>query len=86
MMISGIRCLLAYVILPFVMPFLGFAPGVGPALGIVVGVVALASNVWSFRRFQRSGHRWRKPVMTLNVAVIGLLLVLLATDISQLVG
>lgn len=84
--ISGIRCLIAYILLPFVMPFLGLSPRVGPWLGIVIGVVAIAANVFSIRRFARSTHRLRKLVIGINVAVIGLLLVLLAIDLNAAVG
>lgn len=86
MVISGIRCVLAYVVFPFVVPLVGLADGVGPALGLVIGVVAIVANVISFRRFYRSGHRWRVPMMTIHVGVTGLLLVLLATDLSQLLA
>lgn len=86
MLVSGIRCAFAYVLLPFATPFLGLAPGVGPTLGIVVGLVAIGANVFSMRRFWRLRHPWRKPVTVLHVGVIGLLLVLLALDISRLVG
>ena len=51
--VSGIRCTLAYVVLPFVTPFLGLAPGVGPAIGIPIAVVAIVANVVSLRRFWR---------------------------------
>jgi hypothetical protein len=84
MVISGIRCLIAYVLLPFVTPFLGLAPGIGPGLGIVIGLVALASNGYSLNRFWRLRHRWRKPITLLHVSVIGLLLVLLAQDMAAL--
>lgn len=83
-LISGIRCTLAYIVLPFVIPFLGLAPMVGPWLGIAIGLTAIVANVFSIRRFLRSSHRLRKPVIALNVAVIGLLLVLLALDISAI--
>ncbi|MBW3667024.1 MAG: hypothetical protein KY394_05445 [Actinobacteria bacterium] len=86
MLISGIRCAFAYVLLPFATPFLGLAPGVGPALGMVVGLVAIAANLFSMRRFWRLRHPWRKPVTVLHVGVIGLLLVLLVFDISRLAG
>lgn len=86
MVISGIRCLLAYIVLPFVIPILGLAPSVGPWLGIVIGLVAIAANVYSIRRFSRSKHRWRKPVIALNVGVIGLLVVLLVLDVSALIS
>ena len=86
MLVSGIRCLLAYVVLPFVTPFLGLAPGVGPLLGIVIGGVAIAANLLSIRRFWLSNHRWRKPVIAINVIVIGLMVVLIGLDLAELVG
>lgn len=86
MVISGIRCVLAYVVLPFVTPFLGLAPGVGPVLGLVIGTVAIAANVFSIRRFWRADHRWRKPITVLHVGVIILLLVLMWFDLVELIG
>ena len=86
MLVSGIRCVLSYVILPFVTPFLGLAPGVGPILGIAIGTVAIAANVWSLNRFWKLKHRWRKPVTVLHVGVIALILVLIAMDIAELVA
>lgn len=85
MVVSGIRCLLTYVVLPFVTPLLGLAPGVGPTLGIVIGSAAIAANVWSLRRFWRIRHPWRRVVTVLHVAVIGLLVVLIALDVTDLV-
>lgn len=86
MLVSGVRCVLAYVVLPFVTPLLGLAPGVGPSLGIVIGSVAIAANVFSMRRFWRLDHPWRKPVTVLHVGVIAFLLVLISLDFLQLVG
>lgn len=84
MLVSGIRCVLAYVILPFVTPFLGLAPGVGPGLGIVIGGVAIAANLYSMRRFWVLRHPWRKPITALHIGVIVFLLVLMTIDVAQL--
>lgn len=86
MLVSGIRCVLAYVILPFVTPLLGIAPGVGPGLGIVIGTVAIAANLYSMRRFWVLRHPWRKPITALHIGVISFLLVLVTLDFTQLVG
>ncbi len=86
MLISAVRCTLTYVVLPFVTPFLGLAPGVGPGLGIGIGVVAIGANVYSLRRFWRVGHRLRRPITVLHVAVIAFLLVLIALDLRELLG
>ena len=85
-MIAGTRCLLTYIVFPWVLPLLGIARGIGPAIGIAVGVLAIVFNVLSIRRFATSKHAWRKPVIALNCAVIVGLLVLITTDIAELVG
>lgn len=86
MIVSGIRCALAYVILPFVTPFLGLAPAVGPGLGIAIGVVAIAANVFSMRRFWRIHHPWRKWISALHLGVIAFLALLMVLDSLALVG
>lgn len=84
--VSGIRCVLAYLILPFATPFIGLAPGVGAGFGLIIGVVAVVANLFSIRRFWRADHRWKVPVTVLHVCVIALLLFLAVRDIAELVG
>ena len=84
MLVSGIRCTLAYVIFPWLLPALGLASGVGPALGLAIGPVAIAFNVASIRRFHASDHRWKWSITVLNLTVIALLLVLFAMDVRDL--
>lgn len=84
--VSGLRCLLTYVVLPFVAPALGLAAGVGPVLGVAIGLVAIASNVLSIRRFWLADHRWRWGYTAVGGAIIVLLVVLLVGDLVALVG
>jgi hypothetical protein len=86
LMISGTRCLLTYIVLPWVLPLLGLARGVGPAVSLVVGLVAIGFNVLSIRRFQRSRYRWRLPLMVLNATVVVFLVFLVFTDTADLVS
>ena len=86
MVVSGIRCLLAYIVFPWLLPLFGVAKGMGPAVGLVVGVVAIGFNIASIRRFMRTGHRYRYWIATINVAVIGMLSVLIIRDVGELVG
>lgn len=85
-LISGIRCTLAYIVFPWILPILGVASDVGPVIGIVVGLVAIGFNVASIRRFWVADHRWKWWISAINVTVIGMLCVLLALDVSSLVG
>ena len=86
MVISGIRCVLAYVVFPWLLPVLGVTGGVGPGVGLVIGTVAIGFNVWSIVRFWRTDHRFKWIVIPINVAVIVLLLVLVGFDIADLTG
>lgn len=82
--ISAIRCTLTYVLVPFVFPLLGFGAGIGPAIGVPIGLAAIVANAMSIRRFHRADHRWKWPMTAINVAVIGLLVVLVVTDLADL--
>ncbi len=85
-LVSAVRCVLTYLVLPFIAPALGLATGVGPAIGIPIGAVAIACNVMTIRRFWAADHRWRWAYTALAVTVIALLLVLMVRDVATLVG
>ncbi len=83
-LVSAARCLLTYLILPFVAPAVGWASGVGPVIGIPLAAVAIVANVVSIRRFWLADHRWRWGYTAIGLSVIGLLVVLLAQDVVEL--
>jgi hypothetical protein len=83
-LISGIRCTLAYVVFPWLLPLVGLAGAVGPVIGLVIGVVAIGFNIASIRRFHGSDHRWKWPITAVNVSVIVLLMILAVEDIGAL--
>ena len=86
MVVSGTRCLLSYIVLPYLLPVLGWADLVGPALGLAISVVAIGFNVLSIRRLRQSDHRLKWPVGAINAAVIVLMGYLAAGDIIELAG
>ena len=84
--VSGFRCFLAYVLFPWLLPAAGIASGVGSGLGLAIGAVAIVFNALSIRRFQRSGHRWRWAIISLNSGIIVLLAILVVIDLNDLLG
>ena len=84
--VSGVRCFLAYVLFPWLLPAAGIASGVGSGLGLAIGGVAIVFNGLSIRRFQRSGHRFRWAITALNGGIIVLLAVLMVIDLNDLFG
>jgi hypothetical protein len=83
-LISGLRCLLGYVVLPILSPMLGAAAGAGPAIGLPIGIVALVFDVRGIRRFWLANHRWRWPITALYSVVIVLVMTLVISDIVHL--
>jgi hypothetical protein len=84
MLISATRCLLTYIVFPFVLPAVGFATGVGPLLGITIGLIAMVCDVFSVRRFHAVEHRWRWHFTAVAACVMTLLTVLLVQDVIHL--
>jgi hypothetical protein len=71
-LISAVRCTLAYVVFPFVAPILGLAAGIEGTIGLVIGIVAIIANVYSIRRYWGTDYRWKVPLSIINVGMIGL--------------
>jgi len=84
-MVATVRCLLMYIVFPFVLPAVGLASGVGPLIGIPISIVAIVAIVTIVRRFWRADHSKRWHYTVLGTAVVGFLCVLIAIDISELV-
>lgn len=80
------RCLLMYIILPFVLPLVGIAQGVGPYIAIPVGIVAIVSIVYSIRRFWRADHSKRWHYTVFGTIIIGFLVYLTIVDTVDLLS
>ena len=86
MIVSGTRCLLTYIVFPYLIPVLGLADLVGPAVGLTIGAVAIVFNGLSIRRFWRGNHRLKWMLSGVNVAVIVLMCYMAAGDVAELAG
>jgi hypothetical protein len=84
--VATVRCILMYLVFPFVLPALGIASGVGPAIGLAVNTAAIVCIVLSMRRFFRADHPKRWWYAALGGAVLVLLGVLAAVDVAELLG
>ncbi len=84
MFISAGRCLLMYIVFPFVLPAVGIARGVGPFIGVVIGVLAIFSIIYSIRRFWRANHSKRWHYTVFGLTIIGFLIFLAVRDIAAI--
>jgi hypothetical protein len=85
LMVATVRCLLMYIVFPFVLPAVGLSTGVGPLIGLPISAAAIVAIVMSIRRFWRADHSKRWHYTVLGTAVIGSLIVLVVLDLTELV-
>lgn len=85
-MVATVRCLLMYIVFPFVLPAIGVASGVGPWIGLPISLVAIVAIVMSIRRFWRADHSKRWHYTVLGTTVIAFLLVLVVQDVAEILG
>jgi hypothetical protein len=83
-LLSATRCLLSYLVLPILLPFLGLAKDVGPWIAIPIGVLALTFDVIGIRRFWLADHH-QKWLFSAIYAVVGaMVLTLLIVDVVSI--
>ena len=85
-MVATVRCLLMYIVFPFVLPAIGVASGVGPWIGLPISLLAIVAITMSIRRFWRADHSKRWHYTVLGTTVIGFLIYLVAKDLIELIG
>ena len=83
-LVSTVRCLLTYVLLPLLKPVIDLSGGVGPVFGLVIGAVSAAAIVYSMRRFWAANHRWRWGYTAVGGGILVLLAVQAVGDVAAL--
>lgn len=85
-LLAALRCTLQYVLLPFVLPWLGLVDGVPPWLTLALGALALLSLAFSVRRLWQLRHPRRWSYLALAGVVIAALLLFGALDLRTLLA
>lgn len=82
--VSGIRCLISYLLIPILVPILSISGWVAAPIGLALCAIALVNGIVSMRRFWRSDHKYRW-MYTGFMAVVFLILALgLVSDLGRL--
>lgn len=86
LLLSGTRCIVQYVLLPFVLPILGVAVGLSLWLSLLIDLVALTTLVVSLRRLWRTRAPGRGRYLPLALAMALAITVFLWYDVRLLVA
>lgn len=85
-MVAAVRCLIMYILLPFVLPAIGVAAGVGPWIGLPIAIGAIVAVTYSIRRFWRADHSKRWHYTVVGAAVIGFMIYEIVRDLAEILG
>lgn len=81
---SGVRCVLQYAILPFVLPLIGVAQGAAVEITLVINIIAIVSIILSIRRFWRINYNRKWSYTMVGGTALVLLTFFIVQDITQL--
>ncbi len=83
-MVSGIRCIITYLLIPVVAPIIGLSRAVSTPLVILLSVAAIVMGISGVRRFWIADHRLRWAYTAFIGVVVVLLVVGIVYDIASL--
>lgn len=86
LLLSALRCTLQYVLLPFVLPWIGVAASIPPWVTLVLGGLALASLTRNVRYLWRLHHARRWSYLALASIVAMALVLFMVMDLHNLLG
>ena len=81
---SGVRCVIMYVILPFVLPLIGIAGQFGVWIDLLINVVAIGAVIYSLRRFWTINYKRKWQYLPVALVALVLLVAFIGLDISTL--
>lgn len=84
LLFSGVRCIIMYVIMPFVLPIIGIAGTGATYLDIVINLVAIGAIIFSVRRFWQVDYKYKWQYLPVAIVALGLLVAFIALDFAAL--
>ena len=82
--VSAVRCLVTYLLLPVLVLLLSLAGWVAAPIGMALCAVAVVNGVVSLRRFWRADHRYRWMYTFFMTSVFAVLAIAVFSDLTRL--
>lgn len=81
---TGVRCILQYIVLPFILPVVGIAADSALPILLGINIFAVISMLYSVRRFWQINYRYKWHYLLMAVVILAALTAFIAVDISEL--
>jgi hypothetical protein len=82
---SGVRCILQYAVLPFVLPLVGIAAETATPILLIINLLAIVSIFYSLRRFWQIGYTYRWQYLGVALVALVILTVFITMDVRVLI-
>jgi hypothetical protein len=83
-LVSAVRCMVTYVLIPFGVPVLHVLDAIGRPLSIALCLVAIFFSTRSVRRFWAADHRYRWPYTFVAAIVVAYMVFGITTDLLHI--
>ena len=85
LIVTGIRCIISYLVIPIAVPIISFASVVAAPVGILLCAVAVVNGIASVRRFWITDHRSKWMYTGFMAVVFVILAIALWSDVTKIV-
>ncbi|MCU0497079.1 MAG: hypothetical protein MUF87_06975 [Anaerolineae bacterium] len=83
---SGVRCILQYAVLPFILPLLGITTEATLPILLLINGLAITAIFFSLRRFWQIGYKYRWQYLIVAITALGLLVAFTLFDIQTMLA
>lgn len=83
--VSGIRCIITYLLIPVLAPVIGISDAASAPVTIALSVLAIVMGVTGVRRFWMADHRARWAYTIFIAAIVALLAVGIVLDLASMI-
>jgi len=84
--ISGIRCVITYLLIPLLAPVIGISDAASAPVTIALSVLALVMGISGVRRFWIADHRARWAYTIFIAVIVALLVVGIVVDLASILS
>jgi hypothetical protein len=86
LVLSAVRCVLMYAVIPLVVPLIGWAGVLATPLSLLLSSAAIVLAITSLRRVWMADYRYRWPYTAFILLAVSLLVMIVVIDVRTLLG
>jgi hypothetical protein len=86
LVLSAVRCVLMYAVIPLVVPLIGWAGVLATPLSLLLSSAAIVLAITSLRRVWMADYRYRWPYTAFILLAVSLLVMIVVIDVRTLFG